>query len=180
MNLRLLLVSILCFCSCGTLARASSTVVSAGDGIAIALPVAAGAISLYKNDDTGLAEMGLNTFLTVGTAYGLSRIVREERPDRSDDHSFPSKTMALAFAPAAFLWDRYGWTYGVPAYAAAAFVGYSRVDGQKHHWWDVVASAGIGWTYNEIFTTRFRNSDRFSASLMPTPGGAVVAMRWRW
>ena len=144
------------------------------------MPIIAGGISLYKDDGTGLAEMGLDTFLTVGTAYGLSRVVREERPDHSDNHSFPSDTEALAFAPAAFLWDRYGWTYGVPAYAAAAFVGYARVDGQKHHWWDVAASAAIGWGYSEIFTTRFRGKDQLATNAYVTPRGAMVSMTYRW
>src|SRR5579862_3755146 len=121
-------------------AGSSSFVVTAGQGVAVALPLIAGGISLSKRDGTGIAELGLDTLLTLGTAYGLGRVVREERPDHSDSHSFPSDTEALAAAPAAFLWDRYGWRYGLPAYAAAGFVAYSRVDGRKHHWWDVAAS----------------------------------------
>jgi membrane-associated phospholipid phosphatase len=179
MNIRPLLAAAAFFCAWASFAQAdtASTVVSAGQGIAIALPVVAGAITLYKNDTTGLAELGVDTFLTVGTVYGLSRIVREERPDHSDQHSFPSNTTALAAAPAAFLWQRYGWQYGVPAYAAAAFVAYSRVDGQKHHWWDVATSGAIGLAYSEIFTTRYR--DRLTASATPMPGGVMLAMTYR-
>lgn len=182
MNIRSLLAAAAFFCAWASFAQAdtTSTVVSAGEGVAIALPVVAGAITLYKNDTTGLAELGLDTILTVGTTYGLSHIVREERPDHSDWHSFPSNTTALAAAPAAFLWQRYGWQYGVPAYAAVAFVAYSRVDGQKHHWWDVAASAGIGLAYSEIFTTRFRDPDRLTASASPVPGGVMLAMTYRW
>ena len=171
------------FCLYGSLAEAgtsSTTIVNVGEGVAIALPVVAGGISLYKSDTTGLAELSLDTALTVGTTYGLSHIVREERPNGSDNHSFPSNTSALAFAPAAYLWDRYGWRYGVPAYAAASFVAFSRVDGQEHHWYDVMASAGIAWAYSEVFTTRFRGNDRFSAVAYPTRGGAMVAMTYRW
>ena len=76
-------------------------------------------------------------------------IVREQRPDKSDFQSFPSDTAALAFAPAQFLWDRYGWEYGVPAYLAAGFVGYSRVDAKKHHWYDVAASAGMSFALQQ-------------------------------
>ncbi len=39
---------------------------------------------------------------------------------------------------------RYGWDYGIPAYAAASFVGYSRVESGKHYAHDVVAGAAIG------------------------------------
>ncbi len=169
-----------CYPACAASPSPTSTIVSAGTDVAIAMPVIAGGISLYKDDETGIAEMGLDTLLTVGTAYGLSHVVREKRPDHSDDRSFPSETEALAFAPAAFLWDRYGWSYGVPAYAAAAFVGYARVDGLKHHWWDVAASGAIGWTYSEIFTTRYRLNDRFSTSAYATPQGGMVSMIYRW
>ena len=74
----------------------------------------------------------MRPFETVGTAWALKHVVREQRPDHSDFQSFPSDTAALAFAPgASFLWDRYGWQVGVPAYAAAGFVGWSRVRCQK-------------------------------------------------
>ena len=139
----------------GTPALASG-VESMGTGVAIALPLVAGGISLYKDDRTGLAQLTVDTLATVGTAYALKNIVREQRPDKSDFQSFPSDTSALAFAPAQFLWDRYGWQYGVPAYAAAIFVGYSRIDAKKHHWYDVAASAGFAFGFSKIFTTRYR------------------------
>jgi hypothetical protein len=181
MKIRLLMLSAATFCLCGSLAEAgNSTVVDVGEGVAIALPVVAGGITLYKRDETGLAELGVDTLLTVGTTYGLSRIVREERPDGSDQHSFPSNTTALAFAPATYLWGRYGWEYGVPATALASFVAFSRVDGQKHHWYDVMASAGIAFAYSEIFTTRFHRNDRLAVAAYPTRGGAMLEMTYRW
>src|SRR5579862_8685963 len=127
---------------------------SAGTGVAIALPLVAGGISLYKDDRTGLAQLTVDTLATVGTAYALKNIVREQRPDKSDFQSFPSDTSALAFAPAQYLWDRYGWEYGVPAYAAAVFVGWSRVDAKKHHWYDVAASAGLAFGFSKLITSR--------------------------
>ena len=176
------------FCSaCGLFASivsvpaaAGSGIADVGQGVAIAMPVVAGGISLYKDDYTGLAEMGVDTVLTVGTTYALSHIVREERPNHSDFHSFPSNTEGLAFAPAAYLWDRYGWRYGLPAYAAAGFVAYSRVDAGEHHWWDVVTSAAIGWTYSELFTTRFHPGERLSTGAVVTPNSAYVSLTYRW
>jgi len=134
----------------------ASGIESAGTGVAIALPLVAGGISLYKDDRTGLAQLTVDTVATVGTAYALKQFVREQRPDKSDFRSFPSDTSALAFAPAQYLWDRYGWQYGLPAYAAATFVGYSRIDAKQHHWYDVAASAGFAFTFSKIFTTRYR------------------------
>src|ERR1700761_6989631 len=142
---------------------------SAGVDTAIALPLLAAGITVYKSDWTGTAELAADGVSTVGTAYALKNIVREQRPDKSDFHSFPSDTAALAFAPAQFLWDRYGWQYGVPAYAAALFVGYSRVEAKQHHVWDVAASAAISFGYSKIFTTRLRDYNIYT-SLNATPG----------
>ena len=123
-----------------------------------------------------MAQMGVVTLATVGTAYGLKHVIREERPDHSDFQSMPSDTAALAFAPAQFLWDRYGWQWGLPAYAAAAFVGYSRVDAKKHHWYDVEASAGLAWGYSRVFTTEYHSRYRVNSSLYATPDGAYVRL----
>ncbi|HKB95486.1 MAG TPA: hypothetical protein VKB94_01480, partial [Rhizomicrobium sp.] len=65
-----------------------------GTGIAIALPVVAGGIAYYKKDRVGIAQLLVESALTVGTAYALKNIVRERRPDGSDYHSFPSETTA--------------------------------------------------------------------------------------
>jgi len=158
----------------------SSSIDSAGTGVAIALPLAAGAVTLWKDDWNGAAQLTLDTALTVGTALALKQFVREQRPDHSDFKSFPSNTSALAFAPAQFLWQRYGWEYGLPAYAAAAFVGYSRVDAKQHHWWDVAASAALSLTYNEIITTRFHPRNSLYTDLQASPGGVYASLDYRW
>ena len=67
-----------------------------GKGIAIALPLAAGGIALYKHDRVGVAQLLVETTLTVGTVYALKSIVREQRPNGMDFRSFPSETTAVA------------------------------------------------------------------------------------
>jgi len=154
---------------------------NAGTIVALALPVAAGGISLLHDRDwEGVAELTESTALTVGTALILKQIVRERRPDHSDYQSFPSDTAALAYSSADYLWDRYGWRYGVPAYAAAMFVGYSRVNAKKHHWYDVAASSAIAFGFNYAFVTRYRPTDRYSvyASATPDEVGIHMAMNW--
>lgn len=152
----------------------------AGKIVAIALPVAAGSVSLFKNDWNGIAQLVVVTGLTVGTAYGLKQVVHEERPDLSDRKSFPSEQEALAFAPAAYLWDRYGWEYGVPAYAAAGFVGYARVASDRHHWWDVATSAGIGWIYSRLITREYHPPLNFYTGAYVTPHSAFVTVDYRF
>jgi membrane-associated phospholipid phosphatase len=99
--------------------------------------------------------------------------VREQRPDHSDFHSFPSDTAALAFAPAQFLWDRYGWQVGLPADAAATFVGWSRVDAKKHHWYDVAASAGLAFGFSKFITTRYRAPGLYYGAQASPDGGYI-------
>lgn len=160
---------------------------SAGTAVAIALPLVAGGITVYKDDWKGTAQLAVSTILTVGTVYGLKHIVRECRPfaepcahGSSNWDSFPSDTSALAFAPAQFLWQRYGWEYGLPAYGAATFVGWSRVDAKKHHWYDVATSFGVSLLYNEVFTTRFQKSTGFYSSLDADPKGVYASLNYRW
>jgi len=152
---------------------------SLGTNVAIALPVIAGGITLAKGDWKGTAQVTVDTIVTLGVAYGLKQVIHEERPDKSDFKSMPSDTSALAFAPAQFLWDRYGWRYGVPAYAAATFVAWSRVDAQKHHWYDVAASAGIAFGVSKIFTTRYQPPG-LHYGVTPTNGGLYAALDYRF
>jgi membrane-associated phospholipid phosphatase len=144
-----------------------------GTGVAIALPLVAAGVSLYQDDRMGLAQLTVDTVATVGTAYALKHIVREERPDGSDFQSFPSDTSALAFAPAQYLWDRYGWEYGVPAYAAAIYTGYSRVEAKQHHWYDVAASAGLAFGFSKIFTTRYHPPGLMYGAEVSPHGGYI-------
>ena len=150
---------------------------SVGTDVAIALPLIAGGITLYKDDWKGSAQLAVDTVATVGLAYGLKHVIHEERPDKSDNMSMPSDTSALAFAPAQFLWDRYGWQYGVPAYAAATFVAWSRVDANKHHWYDVTASAALAFGVSKIFTTTYHPRG-LRYGVTPTEGGAYAALSY--
>lgn len=81
---------------------------------------------------------------TVLATYALKYSVNEERPNGEDSHSFPSGHASVSFAGAEFIRKEYGWGWGVPAYLAAGFVGYSRVKAKDHYTWDVATGAMIG------------------------------------
>jgi len=156
-----------------------------GEGVAIALPLVAGGISVYKHDWNGVGQLVLATGATVGTSLLLSHFVKEERPyckglPDCDDHAFPSDTSALAFAPAQYLWNRYGWEYGVPAYAAAGFVGASRVISKEHSVLDVATSGVLSWAYNWAITSRYHAPDNVYSGIYATPHSAMVALNYRW
>lgn len=78
-----------------------------------------------------------------------------ERPDHSNDNSFPSGHTSTAFQGASFIHLRYGFLKGLPAYGVATFVGYSRVHADKHYVSDVVAGAALGTLSTYLFTGRF-------------------------
>lgn len=160
---------------------------TAGTAVAVALPLVAGGITAYKRDWNGTAELLVTTALTVGTVYGLKHLIRECRPFAQpcaqggpNWDSMPSDTAALAFAPAEFLRERYGWPYGMPAYVAAGFVGWSRVDARKHHWYDVAASAGISLIYGEIVTSRYQSNRGFYSGLDAGPQGIHAAIGYHF
>jgi membrane-associated phospholipid phosphatase len=151
-----------------------------GTGVAIAMPIIAGSISLYKDDWTGAAQLTAETIMTVGTAYALKQIVRERRPDGSDYQSFPSETTALSASGSSYLWGRYGWQYGLPAFFATQFVSYSRVQAKQHHWYDTLASSAISAGYGYVLTTPFKKRYNVTTDLTASPGGAYVRLSYDW
>ena len=154
---------------------------TAGTVVAIGLPLAAGGISLLHHRDwEGIAEFTESTALTVGAALILKQIVHERRPDGSDYKSFPSDTAALGYSSADYLWGRYGWEYGVPAYAAAMFAGYSRVASKQHHWYDVAASSAIAFGFNYALVTRYHKSDRYSVSAASDGNSVGIHFSMNW
>lgn len=107
-----------------------------------------------------------NTTASVAVTYGfktlLKATINEERPDHSDNKSFPSGHTALAFAGAMSLHKEFGKTnpwVSVAGFGAATIIGVERVLGDHHHWYDVVAGAGLGvasaeltwWLSDKIF-----------------------------
>ena len=93
----------------------------------------------------------VNTGASVVVAYGVKTVLKttinEERPDHSDNKSFPSGHAAIAFAVARSIDKQFRkdciWI-PIAGYATATALGIERVASDRHHWYDVVAGAGIG------------------------------------
>jgi hypothetical protein len=117
--------------------RASSIARTGIVSFSLGLPAA-------KGDWSGLKQDTLALGATAVITEGLKLVSHEQRPDGSDDHSFPSGHTSISFAAAAGIEQRYGWKLGLPAHLAAAFVGLARVEANKHHLHDVVIGAAIG------------------------------------
>lgn len=137
-------------------AKASSGVEAAGDLLLFVLPVTAVWLTVYYKDGKGALQLGESAALTAGVTYGLKYAVDETRPN-GGGHSFPSGHSSISFSAAEFIRKRYGWGYGIPAYAAASFVAYSRVESRQHYLHDVIVGAGIGIASSYIFTNTYKD-----------------------
>jgi hypothetical protein len=76
--------------------------------------------------------------------YSMKYSIHEQRPDFSDNHSFPSGHVAMAFTGAELLRAEYGTTYGIAGYAVATGVAFLRLYNNRHWFNDVLMGAGIG------------------------------------
>ncbi len=135
-------------------ARAKDALELYGDIAQIAIPTFAGGVSFAKKDKEGVAQLLVGTGITMGGVQGLKYATDLERPD-GGARSFPSGHMAAAFAGASYLHYRYGWKWGLPTYAAAAVVGYSRIEADRHYWYDVVAGAALANLVAYVMTDTF-------------------------
>ena len=150
---------------------------AAGDVGQYAVPATALGIAVWHKDWKGCLQFCESYVAALAVTYGLKYTVKETRPD-GGDQSFPSAHTSSAVCGAAFLDMRYGPAWGVPAYGAAAIVGLSRIESNRHYPLDVVAGAAIGVVSNLVFTrSKIRN-----VRVVPMAGagcyGAVVSARW--
>ena len=114
-------------------------------------------------------RFAVNTVASVAVAYigktALKAVVNEERPDHSDNKSFPSGHASMAFAAARSLDKEFRKDcilIPIAGYVAATAVGVERVVNDHHHWYDVVAGAALGfgsaeltwWLSDKLFPNR--------------------------
>lgn len=148
-----LLTAAACSLIGSSLVRAGSTTAEVGDWVQILVPAAGYAGAAFAGDKQGIFQLSKALVGTGVTVQVLKYSGERVRPDAGDDASFPSGHAAAAFTGAEFIRMRYGNGWGLPAYLASAFVGYSRVVEDRHFADDVVAGAAIGILWNRFFTT---------------------------
>ena len=133
---------------------------TSGDIGAVLLPVAGLTAVFVQQDWQGLKQGVFSAISTAGITYALKYLVKKDRPDHSDNHSFPSMHTAT--------------------YILSTYVGWSRVYGKKHDGWDVLAGAAIGAGCSYIFTRPFAQKHQLSISPMAGDGycGLYASMRF--
>jgi membrane-associated phospholipid phosphatase len=136
-------------------ARAADGIAVAGNLLQYVLPATAAGLTLVYQDGKGALQFAESAALASGVTYGLKYAVDERRPE-GGRYSFPSGHTSISFCAAEFIRRRYGWEYGIAAYAVASFVAYSRFETDKHYPQDIVAGAAIGFVSSNIFTRPYR------------------------
>lgn len=111
-----------------------------------------------KEPDTNWLLMGgsprhdlLLALTRAGATTGILKYAVDETRPNGERYSFPSGHATAAFTGAEFIRKEYGWRWAAPAYLAAGFVAWSRVEADKHYTHDVVAGAAIGILANHDF-----------------------------
>lgn len=165
-------------CLLGTASAHAQSWAGASDVLALALPALAGAYTLHLEDRPGSEQMAWTLGGTLVSTLALKSLIQSDRPDHSDNDSFPSGHTAIAFASARFLQKRYGNDMNPWAlYGAAALTGLARVRADQHHWRDTVAGAALGYAFAD-YVTEQRPGQHLS--LLPTPTGMMLSWQRVW
>lgn len=169
----------------------------ASDWIQAALGVEAATASLLAQPTHesgsklgGVATEALGWGLTTGLVTGLKHATGRERPDRSDDLSFPSGHAASSASAAAIANRNLNFlplppsvrnTAQVTNEVMVAAVGWARVEGRRHHPTDVLVGAALGHFVTAWVQDTFLGdaSDRawFQAGPSPNGKGAMIGVR---
>ncbi len=111
----------------------------------------------YEEGNEGTYQF-LKAFATSQVlVHQIKELTDKTRPNGKCCNSFPSGHASASFTSAAFIHDRYGWEYALPAYIASTYVSYSRVYADKHFEKDVVAGAIIGLISGFYFTDKYED-----------------------
>jgi membrane-associated phospholipid phosphatase len=126
------------------------------DIVTLLLPVTTWGIAHYKDDGDGEGQFfrstGVSLLLNSSLRLAFNETDWGTRPNGSP-YGFPSGHAAFVTSSAAFLQDRFGWKFGVPAYALVGYVSYVRVDTDHHRWRDIGAAVALSMGVSRLFVT---------------------------
>lgn len=149
-----------------------------GDVLENALPASAAAIELWRGDREGLWQLGSSFTVTLLATQALKKGLDVRRPDGGVE-SFPSGHAAKAFAAATYMHRRHGLDSAWPWYAAAGYVGWTRVNANRHRWGDVAGSAVLAGLSSWWLVTPAESA---KVSLIPSVGSGRIhlELQARW
>jgi membrane-associated phospholipid phosphatase len=144
--------------------------------VMVGVPIAGYFIAGHKDDDEGQKQVvrsvaaGIVVHAIASVAFNYTSW--GERPN-GGRHAFPSGHVALTTSGAAFLQDRYGWQYGLPAYALVGYVAEVRVHTGHHRWRDAAGGVVVGWGTSKFFVT-----PQNASYIAPVIGPRFIGFRW--
>ncbi len=145
------------------------------DIVTLLLPVTTWGIAHYKDDGEGEGQFfrstGVTLLLNSSLRLALNDTSWGTRPNGSP-YGFPSGHAAFVTSSAAFLQDRFGWKWGVPAYAMVAYVSNVRVQTDHHRWRDIGAAVLLSMGVSRLFVTPHK-----ATHLAPIVGPDWLGMR---
>ena len=140
------------------------------------LPLSGITAAYLQNDQEGkkqwLRNIGANQIIISIARIGFNEAEIGQRPE-GGGYGFPSGHVAVAGAGASYWQERYGWEYGIPAWLAAGYVAWVRVDQNNHHWRDVIASGVISYGIGKLFIT-----PQDASYIAPVIGPDWLGLRW--
>jgi hypothetical protein len=135
-------------------------------------------------DQPKVAHLGMDLLqaqlLSEMMVEPLKYAVRRERPDGSNNLSFPSGHSAVTFATATVIERHLGWRKSIVGYAIASYVAMSRIHDNQHYLSDVIFGAAVGSIAGR--TVVHHQADYWAFAPVAVPGGGVALMvtRTRW
>ncbi|MDH3327075.1 MAG: phosphatase PAP2 family protein [Gammaproteobacteria bacterium] len=148
---------------------------SFGDAVQYALPLTALGMTFTEDDPEGRMQFVKSFGATFGITYSVKLGVNRTRPNGAD-YSFPSGHTSASFSSASYIHQRYGIKKGRIAYFAAAFVGWTRVQANKHYVSDVLAGAAVGSLTSYMLTS---NKD-MNLSGYKDKDSTGINIQYRW
>ena len=153
------IISLIILLSLSHSMRAQSGFVDKSTDLLCLAPSATALVKAVADKDReSIVQLGLSTATGIAVSYGLNAIIAKDRPEMpsdahwSDHHAFPSTHTMAAFDGSTYLMRRYGWKWGVPAYAVSTYVAWGRMHTGNHDIWDVLGGAAVGAGAALIFT----------------------------
>lgn len=128
----------------------------------------------FAFDSSQAYIMNFTIVQTMKLAFGRTR------PNGNDNSSFPSGHAADSFMLATVLNHNYGWKIGIPAYAAATFVAFSRIEKKKHFPTDVIFGGTLGYVMAKTAIRTHQRSAAKNFGWMPFLGRHELGFAASW
>ena len=159
-----------------------------GDGMGnVMYPLAAAALlySIRGHDNNSSMKSFASDMIRAHLFNGLitlsmKGLINRKRPDGAP-YGYPSGHTSTAFTSAGVLYHHFGAKVGIPSMLAASYVGFSRLQENKHYMSDVIAGAIIG-TYISHKIANRKNDEpslSFQPAMINSQPGIGVSLRFK-